>query len=391
MYIKSIRQAKNLRGKRVFLRADFNVPIEMGKIKDDYRIIAGLSTIRFLLRYKCKIIIAAHLGRPLQNKKNKKYYSTKPIAIRLGRLLDRKVKFIDDCIGAKVEKEISKMKEGDILVLENLRFYKEEENNDKKFAKNLASLADIYVNDAFAVSHRENASIGIIKKYLPAYAGLALESEIENLSKALKLKKPLAVVIGGAKIETKISLLKKMKKKAKWILVGGAIANNFLLAIGNEVGRSLVDKDYLKIAKKLYAKKVILPIDVVVSDRADGEGKVLVKSFDAVGKKDFIFDIGPDTIKLYAKIIKEAETIVWNGPVGKFESEHFKHGTMAIARIIAAKSDGKSFGIAGGGETIEALKVSRMIDCIDWVSTGGGAMLAFLGGEKMPGLKSIVK
>jgi phosphoglycerate kinase len=215
MRIKSIRQAKNLRGKRVFLRADFNVPIEKGKIKDDYRIIAGLPTIRFLLRYKCRIIIATHLGRPLQNKKNKKYYSTKPIAVRLGKLLGKKVKFFDDCVGAKVEKEISKMKEGDILFLENLRFYKEEENNDKKFAKNLASLADIYINDAFAVSHRENASIGAIKKYLPAYAGLALEAEIENLSKALKPKKPLAVVIGGAKIETKISLLKKMKKKSK--------------------------------------------------------------------------------------------------------------------------------------------------------------------------------
>jgi phosphoglycerate kinase len=174
-------------------------------------------------------------------------------------------------------------------------------------------------------------------------------------------------------------------------LVGGAIANNFLLALGNEVGRSLIDKNYLKIAKKLYSKKIILPVDVIVSDRADGREKILVKSFDKVGKKDFIFDIGPETIKLYSEIIKEAETIVWNGPLGKFESEHFKHGTLAIARIIAAKSGGKAFGIAGGGETIEALKMSGMINYIDWVSTGGGAMLAFLGGEKMPGLKGILK
>lgn len=391
MRIKSIRQVKNLQGKKIFLRADFNVPMKDGKIKDDYRIIAGLPTIRFLLRYKCKVIIAAHLGRPLRDKKNKKYYSTKPIAIRLGGLLGKKVKFIDDCVGVKVEKEIGKMKDGDILVLENLRLYKEEEKNDKKFAKKLASLADIYVNDAFAVSHRENASVGAIKKYLPAYAGLALEGEIENLSKALKPKKPLAVAVGGAKIETKISLLKKMKKKAEWILVGGAMANNFLLARGNEVGRSLVDKDYLKIAKKLYSKKIILPIDVVVSDQADEKGKVSVKSFDEVGKKDFIFDIGPKTINLYAKIIKKSETIVWNGPMGKFEFEHFRHGTMAIGRVIAAKSGGKAFGIAGGGETIEALKMSGMVDCVDWVSTGGGAMLAFLGGEKMPGLKGIVR
>lgn len=426
MKVKSIRQLKNLAGKKVFLRADFNVPLRKGEVQDDYKIVAALPTIRYLLRYKCRIIIATHLGEAGGRKTS--VHSVKSIAKRLGELLGRKVRFINDCIGKIAEKEASRIKEGEVLVLENLRFYKEEEKNDSNFAKSLASLAQIYpapfarnlkckfkkiqnkkeiippercgvyVNDAFAVCHRNHASVSAIKKYLPSYAGLLIEKEIVNLGKAIKSKKPLVVVIGGAKISTKLPFVKKVFNKAERILVGGALANIFLAAKGYEVGKSLAPKEEITALKKesLFSKKsnqrkILLPIDVVVSDKIDGSGKVAVKKADKVSKNEIILDIGPATIKLYSENIKEARTIIWNGPMGKFEAEHFKHGTLAIARLIASRSRGRAFGLAGGGETVEALKMTNMMDYVDWVSTGGGAMLAFLAGEKMPGLKGIVR
>jgi phosphoglycerate kinase len=356
------------------------------------------------------VIIATHLGRPQESQKSKacpligwslkatgrrvksqKYYSVSPIAERLSELLDKRVKFVDDCIGDKVGAAVSKMKEGEILVLENLRFYKEEEENNKKFAKLLASFADIYINNAFAVSHREHASVSAIKRYLPAFAGILLEDEIINLNKVLKPEKPLIAVIGGVKIKTKISILKKFKKSASYILVGGALANNFLSARQYEIGRSLVSREDIKLTKKLLSKKVILPVDVLVSNKKDGTGKVLVRDIDKVSKSDAILDIGPQTIRLFSRYIKEAKTIIWNGPMGKFELDHFRHGTLSIARVIAARSTGTAFGVVGGGETVESLKMTKMLDYVDWVSTGGGAMLAYLGGEKMPGLKGIMK
>lgn len=386
MKIKSIRQAKKIGGKKVLLRADFNIPIKDGKIKDDFKIIACLPTIRFLLRYKCKIIIITHLGQP---KKEEKKYSTEPIAEYLSKILDRKVKFIDECIGFKVGNVVSKMKEGEIIFLENVRFEAGEIKNDNKFAKGLSSLADIYVNDAFAVSHRRQATVSAIKKYLPAYAGLLLESEIINLNKVMRPKKPLIIVLGGAKIHTKIPLIKKLNKKAYKILIGGAIANNFLAAHNLEIGRSLADKESIVYAKKVKNKNIILPIDVIVNSKKDGSGKVTVKDIDKINKKEIILDIGPRTIHLYAHLIKKAQTIVWNGPMGMFERERFKYGTLGIARVIAARSSGKAFGVVGGGETIEALKMTKMFEYVDWVSTGGGAMLSYLSGERMPGLDGI--
>ena len=429
MKVKSIRQLRNLAGKKVFLRADFNVPLRKGEVQDDYKIAAALPTIRYLLRYKCKIIIATHLGDAEGGKNMVR--SVKPVAERLRELLGRKVKLVNDCLGKSAEKEASKMKEGEILVLENLRFYKEEENNNSNFAKSLAGLAQIYpapfkiprplaarpiksifaarfntppqrcgiyVNDAFAVCHRNHASVSAIKKYLPSYAGLLIEKEIVNLEKALKPKKPLVVVIGGAKVSTKLPFVKKVFNKAERILVGGALANIFLAAKGYEVGKSLAPKEEIKVLKResLFLKKssyrkILLPIDVVVGDKIDGRGKAAVRMADKVGKNEIILDIGPATIKFYSKNIKEAKTIIWNGPMGKFEAEHFKHGTLAIARLIASRSRGRAFGLVGGGETVEALKMTGMMDYVDWVSTGGGAMLAFLAGEPMPGLEGIVK
>jgi phosphoglycerate kinase len=384
MKLKSILGAiKKISKQDVFLRVDFNVPIKKGKIKDETKIIAALPTIRFLLRFKCRIIIATHLGDP--SGKKAKELSVQPLAKRLNALLGmNRVKFVNDVSGKAIEAEFKKIKPGHILFLENLRFDKGEESNSAKFAKALAKPVTIYVNEAFSVSHRAHASVSAIKNYLPAFSGLLLEKEILNLDKIKKPVKPLAVLMGGAKIKTKINLIKNLESKASNILIGGALANNFFKAFGFEIGKSLYDKESVLIAKQLVKnKKIILPIDVVVSNKSGS----MVRMIDQVEKNDTILDIGPKTIALFAGILKEARTIVWNGPVGAFEKPHFQAGTIALGQLIAARSHGKTFGLVGGGETLEALKMTKMENFVDWVSTGGGAMLAYLGGEKMPGLQ----
>ncbi|MDO8667966.1 MAG: phosphoglycerate kinase [bacterium] len=393
--IKSIREIKNLSGKIVFLRADLNVPIKGSKVLDDYKIVMILPTIRFLLRHNCRLVIATHLSDEKA--------STKPIAKRLAELLDRRVLFLKDCIGDKVNKAVRELKVKEVILLENLRFDQREEKNDKKFAKALAASADIYVNDAFAVCHRNHASVSAIKKYLQGYAGLLLEKEILNLEKVLKPKQPLISIMGGAKIETKIALLNNLAKKSERILIGGALANNFIAAHGYKIGKSLVDKSSIALAAKLIKshKNIILPVDVIVAKNislaklrqagAVNSSKVQSRSVNKVEPNDVILDIGPRTVRLFAGFIREANTIIWSGPLGFFEDDHFKHGTLSIARLVASRSTGRAFGVVGGGETIEALKLTQMEQYVDWVSTGGGAMLAFLGGENMPGLRGIVK
>jgi len=383
MKLKSIRgEVKKIAGRDIFLRVDFNAPIKDGKIRDESKIISALPTIRFLLRYKCRIILGTHLGNPAGKKV--KNLSVRPLAARLNQLLgSNKVKFVNEITENIVQKEFEKIKPGQILFLENLRFNKGEEANDKKFACALAKMAEAYVNEAFSVSHRAHASISAIRKFLPAYAGILLEKEIANLDRIKNPIKPLVILMGGAKIKTKINLIKNLKEKASKILIGGALANNFFKAMGLEIGKSLFDKESVVIAKKLLKnKKIVLPLDVTVSAKRGA----MVRIIGEVEKEDTIFDIGPKTISLYAKIIKEAKTIVWNGPVGAFEKPHFQCGTMALGQVIAARSRGKTFGVVGGGETLEALKMTKMENYVDWISTGGGAMLAYLGGEKMPGL-----
>lgn len=387
MRIKSIRQLKNLKGKKVFLRVDFNVPVKEGKVKDEFRIVAALPTIRYLLSRKARIILATHLGDPKLPFDRK--YSTYPVAKRLEKLIGKKVHYVEDVCGVKAGHLASLLKDGEMMFLENLRYDKGEEKDDKDFAKNLAGMADIYVNNAFAVCHRKHASVHAIKKYLPSYAGLILEDEIVNLNKALKPKKPFVLVTGGAKISTKIRLINNLYRSAHKIIIGGALANNFLVAHGLEVGKSLVDDESIRIARKLDPDKILLPIDVVVRKGTDDK-KAIVKNATEVKKDESILDIGPKTIELYASYIKKAQTIAWNGPMGMFESPNFRFGTLAIARVIAARSRGTAFGVVGGGETIEALNMTKMANHIDWVSTGGGAMLSYLGGEPMPGLKGIV-
>lgn len=381
--IKTIKDFKNLKDKKILLRVDFNVPVSKGKITDDYRIISTLPTIRYLLTKKCKIIIMTHWGKP--GGKKIKEYSTKKLAVYLSEKINKKIDFIDDCIGSKVFKKTEIMKNGDILFLENLRYYKEEEKNDIIFASQLAQLGDVYVNDAFGVSHRKNASVSAITNFLSPCAGLLLESELLNLEKIFNPKKPLIVLIGGAKIKTKIALIKKIQKNALKILIGGALANNFFASKNYEVGESLIDTESIKIAKKLTSPKIILPIDVVAGENE----KIKVKKIDEIKKNEKIFDIGPETIKLYSNYIQKARTVIWNGPMGMFEIARFKTGTKEIARSVALNS--KAFGVVGGGETVEALKLTGMSQYVDWVSTGGGAMLSYLGKEKMPGLKKIIK
>ncbi|NTW22653.1 phosphoglycerate kinase [Candidatus Falkowbacteria bacterium] len=395
MPIRSMRQLKDVAGKVVFLRVDFNVPLANGKVKEDYKIIAGLATIRFLLRYDAKVVIATHLGDP--GGKRSKKYTTEPVAKRLEKLLGRKVVFVKDCVGPKVEKAVSEIKPGQVIFLENLRFYPGEEKDDKQFARQLARPADLYINNAFAVSHRAHASVSAIKSHLPSYAGLLLEQEVNSIERALKPKKPLVVVIGGAKIGTKLPIISNFIKNASQILVGGAVANDFLQSLGYEVGKSKVSGDP-KLAKQAVAmykkagnKKIILPLDLVVSKKKDGKGALAVRSVSTVGKDEYIYDIGPKTISFYSRYLKQANTIAWNGPMGWFEQDSFKHGTVALARVMAARSSGRAFGVVGGGETVEALKMAGMFDQVDWVSTGGGAMLDFLAGEPMPGLKGIIK
>ncbi|MFH0972906.1 MAG: phosphoglycerate kinase [Patescibacteria group bacterium] len=399
--LKSIKQAKNLTNKKVLLRTDFNVPLSIShkqiKIADDYKILSSLPTIRFLLKKKCKIIIATHIESLKLKTNNSKLikelvcHSTELIAKRLSKLLNCRIKFVNNCIGPIVEKAINGMKEKEILLLENLRFHKEEKQNSKKFAKKLAGLTDIYVNNAFAASHRKHASIHAIQKYLPAYSGLLVEQEIKNLDKVLHPKLPLAIIMGGAKTEVKIPLIKNFcarKNQNKiTIMLGGILANTFLAANNFEIGRSLIDKDAIALVKKLKKNtNIISPIDVVVktppqffSLREKKGGGVKIKNINNISKNDIILDIGPETVKLYSDFIKKAQTIVWNGPMGMFEDKNFKKGTLAIAKAIAicAKKE-KVFGVVGGGETIKALEMTKIFDYIDWTSTGGGAMLTYL-------------
>lgn len=394
MQIKSIRQAKNLSGKKILLRVDFNVPFSNGEIKDDFKIRSCLLTIAFLLKQECRVIIISHITS---------HKSLRPIAIRLKKILleehlklTKSVRFIDNCFGFETEEDVAKMKNGDILVLENLRKYPEEAMNDSVFAKRLARLADIYVNNAFAVSHRAHASVSAITRHIPSYGGLLLEREVGSLNKILNPKKPFVIVMGGIKLETKIPLIIELYKKADFILLGGGLANTFLKLVGSEVGISEIGLSNARILKRTVdsetRRKVLTPIDAIIKSYDKHRGEVITsKRIEEVGAYDRILDIGPETIKLYSSIIKKADTIVWNGPLGKFEDKRFSHGTMAIGKIIAARSTGPAFGVAGGGETVEALHMTKMSDFMDWVSTGGGAMLAYLSGKTMPGLNNIKK
>lgn len=384
MAIKSIEKMKNIAGKRIILRVDFNVPVKGGVILDDYKIRKTLPTIVYLKEKGAKLILITHLGEPTAGVFERRF-SVAPLAKYLESLFKEKVKVCKTLESFETQNAVAKMKDGDIVFLENIRFEKGEKENSKDLAKKISMLGDIYVNDAFAVCHRAHASVVAIKKYLPSYTGLLLQNEIEGLEKAMKPKKPLVLIIGGAKIKTKIRIINNFKDKADRIIIGGALANDFLAAEGFEIGKSLVDIDDIKLAKKLKTEKFLLPVDVVVSTSGK-KSEVRIRKLSEIEKGDTILDIGPKTIFLYAKSIRKANTIIWNGPMGKFELKDFKKGTFALAHEVGMRAKGRCVAVAGGGETVEALRMAKMDKHIDLVSTGGGAMLSYLGKEKMPGL-----
>ncbi len=387
MKLKSIKDV-DVKNKRVFLRVDFNVSVNNGRIEDDFRIRKSLHTIDYLLEHEAKVIIGAHLGRP---KGVDKSLSTKILSKKLSELLDYEVGFISDCIGDRVKDAVDDLRSGEILMLENLRFYKEERENDDNFARDLASLADIYVDDAFSVSHRAHASISAITKFIPSYAGFLLQDEVEALSSVYgSPKHPLVMVMGGAKAPTKVKLIKRFMDKTDHILLGGVIANVVLDAKGIAIGKSKIDetvKDSLK-EIDLTSPKLHLPVDVVVANNMSEDADIDVVATGSVDDDHIILDIGPSTIDLFSDIVSKAKMIVWNGPLGYYELKKFATGTDEFADALCSSS---AYKIVGGGESIAALDKIGDLYKIDFVSTGGGAMLEFLAGSSMPGIEPLIE
>ena len=381
----------DVKNKRVLVRCDFNIPLnKKGDIGDDFRIKQTIPTIEYLIKNKAKVILMSHLDEP----KGKVVETLRltPVQEKLVEYLNLSVTKAPDCIGKEIEKQAEEMKEGEILLLENLRFHKEEKENDRNFSKELAKLADVYINDAFGVSHRAHASIVGVPKYLPSGAGLLLEKEVKILSKVLeKPWRPLVAIIGGVKISSKIKVIKQFLEKADHLLIGGKIANAILVAKGICVGRPWPSEEVAKeIAKfNLTSIKLHLPIDAVASPDETGKFYVRETGPGRVRKDEKLFDIGPETIKMFSEIIEKAKMIIWSGPLGRFEELLFEKGTKVIAEKIAKNH--QAFKIVGGGETISALSKFGLREKFDHISTGGGAMLEFLSGEELPGLKILEK
>jgi len=378
----------DIENKKVLVRCDFNVPIEDGKVQDDFRIKKTLPTIEYLLDNNAKVILMSHLGKPEGEKKEE--LSLAPVAEKLSDLLRAKVFFVGDCVGEEVEKKIKDLKGGEVLVLENLRFYKEEEENTNSFAKELAQLADFYVNDAFGACHRAHASIEAITRYIPSAMGLLLEKEVNILSRVIKDPwRPLVAIIGGAKLESKTKMIRKLIKQSDQVLIGGKIANNILIVKGICVGRPWPEEKVVEEIKSfdLTSVKIHLPIDASISADIKGETYVREAAPGKARKDEKILDIGPETIRMFSKIIKDAKMIIWAGPMGLFEEPKFEKGTKEIADAITKNH--QAFKIAGGGDTIYALSKFGLTKGFDHVSTGGGAMLAFLGEEDLPGLRAL--
>jgi len=379
----------NVKGKKVLLRCDLNVPVNSkGIVSDDFRIRKSIPTIEYLRSSGAKIIIISHLGQP---KEKDLRFSLRPAARKLWELIKGKITFVPETIGMNVEREIKRMNDGDVLVLENLRFFKGEESNDDRFAKELSSLGDMFVQDGFGVCHRAHASVVGIPKYIPSYPGFLLENEIRVLSDVLvSPERPLVSIIGGVKIGTKIKVIEKLLEKSDYLLLGGKIANALLVAKGICVKDSLTEdeEDLMELVKSidLTNPKIHLPVDGVMGLINFDEDYSRVGAVGTLRREEGIYDIGPETIEKYRSIISEAKTIIWNGPLGWFEKEEFSKGTLEIARII---SQGINFSAVGGGETVDAIQKLGIEDKIEYISTGGGAMLDFLGGKDLPGINAL--
>jgi 3-phosphoglycerate kinase len=384
-----------LKDKRVLVRVDFNVPLnEKKEVADDTRIVESLPTIKKILAEGGKAILMSHLGRPKGKDPN---LSLAPVAKRLEKLLGKPVKFVDDCIGGKVEKAVSELKSGECLLLENLRFYSQEEKNDPEFAKSLAKLGDVYVNDAFGTAHRAHASTeGVTKYFKECAAGYLMQKELKYLSMALSQpKRPFVAILGGSKISGKIDVIKNLMDKVDTLLIGGGMAFTFYKALGKEIGSSLVETDKIELAKEILQeadkKKVDLelPLDFVIASEAkeDAVTKVVDKDNIPAGWKGL--DIGPKTEELFKQKIKKANTVVWNGPMGVFEVDKFAKGTMAVAKELAEVTRKNAVTIVGGGDSVAALAKANLQKKMTHVSTGGGASLEFLEGKTLPGIAAL--
>jgi phosphoglycerate kinase len=384
----------DLRDKRVLLRLDLNVPTENGQVTDATRLQRVVPTIREIAEKGGKVILLSHFGRPkARDAKN----SLKPVAAKLAEAIGRPIAFVDDCVGQRAEAVVKAMKPGDVVSLENTRFHPGEEKNDPDFVEQLAHLGDVYVNDAFSAAHRAHASTEGLAHKLPAYAGRAMQAELEALGKALENpQRPVAAIVGGAKISTKLDLLGNLLKKVDVLIIGGAMANTFLLAQGRNVGKSLVERDLVPTAQDILAKakaagrEIVLPVDAVVALKLEALAPSRVVDVADVAAEEMILDIGPRSIEQVASVLARSKTLVWNGPFGAFEMEPFDTGTVEVAEAAAELTQaGKLVSVAGGGDTVAALNAAGAADRFTYVSTAGGAFLEWMEGKPLPGVEAL--
>ncbi len=385
-----------LKGKRVLTRVDFNVPLDSdGKITDDRRIVGALPTIEKIVGEGGKLILMSHLGRPKGERKPE--MSLAPVAKRLSELLGKDVKFVDDCIGEKVQATISEMENGDVVLLENLRFYKEETKNDSGFAKQLAELGDIYVNDAFGTAHRAHASTeGVTHFISPCVAGYLMRKELDYLGNAIaNPERPFTAILGGSKISGKIDVINNLFDKVDNLIIGGGMMFTFLKAMYYDIGKSLLEEDKVNLAKRILNKAenkevaLLIPTDVVCAKEFSNDSPAVVHDIDCIEEDEIGLDIGPKTIKIFREVILSSKTVVWNGPMGVFEFENFAKGTNAIAEALAEATANGAVTIVGGGDSAAAIKKAGLEDKVSHVSTGGGASLEFLEGKTLPGVAAL--
>jgi len=390
---KTVRDI-DVSGKRVLVRVDFNVPIDenTGEIMDDSRIQASLPTIQYLINHRARVVICSHLGRP--KGKPEPRYSLKQVVPRVAGMLGKPVTFTADCIGLETERAISNMKDGEVILLENVRFHPEEEKGDDAFARALSQLADIYVDDAFGTAHRNHVSIVGITRYLPAVAGLLLEKELATLGGLLKSPRhPFGTLLGGAKVSDKVALMENILDKVDFLLVGGGMAATFLKAKGYEIGMSLFEEDRLSIATSLMNRvagngvNLLLPVDAIVTDEVSDKGTCQVVSIESIPADRKIVDIGPKTIEKFGFELRKCKVVFWNGPMGVYEIPQFARGTETMARLLA---NIKASTIIGGGSTAELVINMGLAGKMTFVSTGGGASMSYLGGEKLPGVEVLL-
>ncbi|MGY2837522.1 phosphoglycerate kinase [Thermostichus sp. MS-CIW-41] len=397
----------DLAGKRVLVRADFNVPLDaQGNITDDTRIRAALPTVQALIQAGAKVILASHLGRPVKKDKEtgavkiaREGNSLAPVATRLSQLLGQPVAFAPDCIGPEAEAVVNRLENGQVALLENVRFYPEEEDNDPEFARKLASLADLFVNDAFGSAHRAHASTAGVTAYLqPAVAGYLVEKELQFLSGAIENpRRPLAAIIGGSKVSSKIGVIERLLEKVDKLLLGGGMIFTFYQAQGLKTGKSLVETDKLDLARSLMEKakergvELLLPVDVVVADRFDKDAQAQTVSIHAIPEDWMGLDIGPESIKAFQAALQGCQTVVWNGPMGVFEFDRFALGTEAIARTLADLTQAGATTIIGGGDSVAAVEKVGLADKMTHISTGGGASLELLEGKVLPGIAALTE